>query len=88
MTQSMSRVGCCIDNAPTEGLWGIIKSEAYYITAFSNEEEQTNCIRNATNNLIASSYTFLIILRVYLTGVGSLNSASLVYILAPTSRVL
>lgn len=29
MEQSMSRVGRCIDNAPTEGLWGIIKSEMY-----------------------------------------------------------
>lgn len=27
MYQSMSRVGYCIDNGPTEGLWGIIKSE-------------------------------------------------------------
>jgi len=25
--QSMSRVGHCIDNGPTEGFWGIIKSE-------------------------------------------------------------
>lgn len=29
MEQSMSRVGRCIDNAPTEGFWGIIKSEMY-----------------------------------------------------------
>ena len=27
MEQSMSRVGHCIDNGPTEGFWGIIKSE-------------------------------------------------------------
>ncbi|EGT3601711.1 transposase family protein [Clostridium perfringens] len=27
--QSMSRVGHCINNGPTEGLWGIIKSEIY-----------------------------------------------------------
>lgn len=27
MTQSMSRVACCIDNGPQEGLWGIIKVE-------------------------------------------------------------
>ena len=31
MEQSMSRVGHCIDNGPTEGLWGIIKSEMYYV---------------------------------------------------------
>ena len=30
MIQLMSRVGCCLDNAPTEGFWGIIKSEMYY----------------------------------------------------------
>ena len=29
MEQSMSRVGHCIDNGPTEGFWGIIKSEMY-----------------------------------------------------------
>lgn len=29
MEPSMSRVGHCIDNGPTEGLWGIIKSEMY-----------------------------------------------------------
>ncbi len=27
MTQSMSRVACCIDNGPQEALWGIIKTE-------------------------------------------------------------
>ena len=25
----MSRVGHCVDKGPTEGLWGIIKSEMY-----------------------------------------------------------
>lgn len=44
MTQSMSRVGCCIDNGPTEGFWGIIKSEMYYISEFSNEEELVQAI--------------------------------------------
>jgi transposase InsO family protein len=39
MIQSMSRVGCCIDNGPIEGLWGIIKSEMYYISDFLNEDE-------------------------------------------------
>ena len=29
MGQSMSRVGQCIDNGPTEGFWGIIKTEMY-----------------------------------------------------------
>ncbi len=31
MTQSMSRVGRCIDNGPMEGFWGILKCEMYYL---------------------------------------------------------
>jgi Transposase and inactivated derivatives len=31
MEQSMSRVGCCIDNGPTEGFWGMLKSEMYQL---------------------------------------------------------
>ena len=34
MTQSMSRVGRCIDNGPMEGFWGILKSEMYYLKKF------------------------------------------------------
>ena len=45
LTQSMSRVGCCIDNGPTEGFWGIIKSEMYYINDFKNEEELRKSIK-------------------------------------------
>ena len=30
MTQSMSRVHCCIDNGPMEGFWGIMKCEMYH----------------------------------------------------------
>jgi transposase InsO family protein len=37
MQQSMSRVGHCIDNGPTEGFWGIIKSEMYYLNRFTDE---------------------------------------------------
>lgn len=35
--QSMSRVGCCIDNGPTEGFWGIIKSEMYQMYDITDE---------------------------------------------------
>ena len=28
ITQSMSRVGKCIDNSPMEGFWGILKRDA------------------------------------------------------------
>ena len=45
LTQSMSRVGCCIDNGPTEGFWGIIKSEMYYINDFKNEDELRKAIK-------------------------------------------
>lgn len=31
MTQSMSRVGRCLDNAPMEGFWGTLKSEMFYL---------------------------------------------------------
>lgn len=39
MTQSMSRVGRCIDNGPIEGFWGILKCEMYYLDRF---EEYTS----------------------------------------------
>lgn len=44
MEQSMSRVGHCIDNCPTEGFWGILKAEMYYLTKFSNETELRTAI--------------------------------------------
>ncbi len=34
MTQSMSRVGRCIDNGPMEGFWGILKCEMYHLNRF------------------------------------------------------
>ena len=36
MTQSMSRVGKCIDNGPMEGFWGILKRERYYGKRFTD----------------------------------------------------
>lgn len=45
MIQSMSRARCCIDNGPIEGIWGIIKSEMYYISDFNTEEELREAIR-------------------------------------------
>ena len=38
MEQSMSRVGRCIDNGPTEGFLGIIKTEMYQMYEITNEE--------------------------------------------------
>ena len=46
MIQSMSRVGCSLDNAPTEGFWGIIKSEMYYNFKFENEDELRRTIKD------------------------------------------
>lgn len=37
MRQSMSRVGHCIDNGPTENFWSIVKSEMYYLKTFRDE---------------------------------------------------
>ena len=37
--QSMSRVGKCIDNAPMEGFWGLMKREMYYGRKFRDREE-------------------------------------------------
>ncbi|MHB9782847.1 IS3 family transposase [Streptococcus sp. 10F2] len=37
MTQSMSRVGHCIDNGPIEGFWGILKTEMYQMYEISDE---------------------------------------------------
>ena len=37
MEQSMSRVGHCIDNGPTEGFWGILKAEMYQMYEITDE---------------------------------------------------
>jgi transposase InsO family protein len=46
MTQSMSRVGKCIDNGPMEGFWGIIKRERYYGKKFKSRNELIKMIEN------------------------------------------
>ena len=46
MTQSMSRVGRCIDNGPMEGFWGILKRERYYGRRFTSREELVHMIRS------------------------------------------
>ena len=46
MTQSMSRVGRCLDNAPMEGWWGILKSEMYYLKKFTSREMLVEAIEN------------------------------------------
>lgn len=46
MEPSMSRVGRCIDNGPTEGLWGIIKSEMYQMYEITDEASLKHAIRD------------------------------------------
>ncbi len=43
-TQSMSRIGRCIDNGPMEGFWGILKSEMYYLNKFHTYESLEQAI--------------------------------------------
>lgn len=38
MTQSMSRVGRCIDNGPIESFWGTLKCEKYYLHRYDSYE--------------------------------------------------
>ena len=52
MTQSMSRVGRCIDNGPMEGFWGIIKCEMYYLNGQLKDYE-------SFAKAIRGLYTFL-----------------------------
>lgn len=42
--QSMSRVGCCIDNGPIENFWGQLKSECYYLENYKNSESLIKAI--------------------------------------------
>ncbi len=37
--QSMSRVGCCIDNGPMESFWGTLKCEKYYLHTYHSFED-------------------------------------------------
>lgn len=46
MTQSMSRVGHCIDNGPMEGFWGILKCEMYYLGNFKDYDSLVTAIEN------------------------------------------
>ena len=44
MEQSMSRVGSCIDNGPTEGFWGIVKTECFYNRSFDSMDDLIKAI--------------------------------------------
>ena len=42
----MSQVGCCIDNGPMEGFWGILKRERYYGKRYYCKQELVVMIRS------------------------------------------
>lgn len=46
MKQSMSRVGHCIDNGPTEGFWGMIKAEMYQMYEITDEASLRHAIKD------------------------------------------
>ena len=46
MTQSMSRVGKCIDNDPMEGFWGILEQERYYGKCFTSKADLVKMIED------------------------------------------
>lgn len=46
MQQSMSQVGHCIDNGPTEGFWGIIKAEMYQMYKITDETSLRYAIKD------------------------------------------
>ena len=45
----MSRVGHCIDNGPTEGFWGIIKTEMYCLSDIHDEQTLIEAIYKYMN---------------------------------------
>lgn len=49
ITQGMSRVAKCIDNAPMEGFRGILKRERYYGRRFTSKQELIRMITNYIN---------------------------------------
>jgi len=44
ITQSMSRVGRCIDNSPMESFWGALKCEEYYLSTYQSFDELKNAV--------------------------------------------
>ncbi len=44
ITQSMSRVGRCIDNSPMESFWAALKCEEYYLSTYQSFDELKNAV--------------------------------------------
>lgn len=58
MTQSMSRIGHCIDNGPMEAFWGTLKAEMYYLRPFPNYESLKKAIEEYIHFYNHSRYQF------------------------------
>lgn len=56
ITQSMSRVSCCIDNGPMEAFWGMLKSEMYYLKTFHTYEELKQAVTEYIDYYNGSRY--------------------------------
>lgn len=56
ITQSMSRVSCCIDNGPMEAFWGMLKSEMYYLKTFHTYEEVKQAVTEYIDYYNGSRY--------------------------------
>lgn len=50
MKQNMSRVGCCTDDGPMEGFWGILRCEMYSGKKFTSKSKGS--IPNKVINLL------------------------------------
>ena len=78
MQQSMSRVGHCIDNGPTEGFWGIIKSEMYAMYEIKDEESLRFAIKDYlrfyTEERIQERYKYKTPLEVRTEALAAVNT--------------
>lgn len=45
ITQSMSRIGKCIDNGPMESFWGALKRKSYYLHKCEEFDELYHAIQ-------------------------------------------
>ena len=46
LTQSMSRIGRCIDNGPMEGFWGTLKAEMFHLNRFNDYDSLQNAVES------------------------------------------
>lgn len=56
ITQSMSRVGRCIDNGPMEAFWGTLKAEMYYLHRFHDYDSLQTAIEKYITFYNSSRY--------------------------------